>query len=53
MTQMERDWVDAYHAEVWDKVSPRVSGAALEWLRINTAPLQMSAAKPAPQLVAA
>ena len=51
MTQAERDWVDAYHAEVWDKVSPRVSGVALEWLRANTALLQ--SAQPAPELVAA
>ena len=35
----ELAWVDAYHAEVWEKVSPRLSGAPLEWLRINTAPL--------------
>ena len=52
MTHMERDWVDAYHAEVWDKVSPRLSGPALEWLRTNTSPLQVAQAAPA-ALVAA
>ena len=51
LTPTERDWVDAYHAEVWDKVSPRVSGPALEWLRANTAPLEVVQAAPA--LVAA
>ena len=45
--------MDAYHAEVWDKVSPRVSGSALEWLRVNTAPLEVGVAQKAPELVAA
>jgi len=51
MTKMEREWVDAYHAEVWDKVSTRVSGPALDWLKANTAPLEVAQAAPA--LVAA
>lgn len=37
-------WVDAYHAEVYSKVSPRLSGDALDWLRTNTAPLEVPAA---------
>ena len=32
-------WLDAYHAEVLRRVSPRVGGAALEWLQRRTAPL--------------
>lgn len=45
MTQREVDWVDEYHMEVWDKVSPRLQDQPeiLEWLRINTAPLQLNA----------
>lgn len=31
-------------AQVWDTVSPRVSGKALEWLRANTKPLGGGAA---------
>jgi hypothetical protein len=32
-------WLDAYHATVWERVSPRCEGAALEWLRKSTLPL--------------
>ena len=39
LTASEIAWVDGYHAEVWEKVSPRLSGAPLEWLRTNTEPL--------------
>ena len=58
MTQREVDWVDEYHREVWDKVSPRLQDQPdiLEWLRIHTAPLQFSAAhlgKKEPALAAA
>lgn len=35
----ERDWIDAYHAEVLAKVGPRVEGAAKNWLKRATAPL--------------
>jgi Xaa-Pro aminopeptidase len=35
----EIGWLDAYHAEVRRRVSPRVSGAALAWLERRTAPL--------------
>ena len=42
MTQREVDWVDAYHQEVWDKVSPLLQDQpeVLEWLRTNTVPLE-------------
>ena len=33
----ERDWLNAYHAQVRDKVSPLVSGEAAEWLDRATA----------------
>ena len=41
LSDTEVDWVNAYHAEVWDKVSLRLSSDALEWLRTNTAPLSV------------
>lgn len=41
LSDRERAWVDAYHAQVWDAVAPRLAGrdGALEWLRTHTAPL--------------
>jgi Xaa-Pro aminopeptidase len=35
----ERDWLDAYHAQVLEKLGKRVSGASLDWLRAACAPL--------------
>jgi len=35
----ERDWLNAYHAEVAQKIGPRLSEAAREWLKRATAPL--------------
>lgn len=35
----ERAWLDAYHAEVRTKITPRLSGDAAEWLATATAPL--------------
>ncbi|MGL5011390.1 MAG: M24B family metallopeptidase, partial [Paracoccaceae bacterium] len=35
----ERDWLNAYHAEVLAKIGPRVSGAVLDWLKAACAPL--------------
>jgi Xaa-Pro aminopeptidase len=37
MTDNELDWLDAYHAEVWEKVSPRLTGAELQWLEMSCA----------------
>jgi Xaa-Pro aminopeptidase len=48
MSASEIEWVNQYHKEVWDKASPRMSGNVLEWLRVNTAPLQV----PVPQVAA-
>ncbi len=35
----ERDWLNAYHAHVLEKLGKRVSGATLAWLRVTCAPL--------------
>ena len=35
----ERRWLDAYHAEVLEKLGSRVSGATLQWLRDACAPI--------------
>lgn len=39
LTSAERDWLDAYHAQVREKLAPRVSEAARAWLEAATAPL--------------
>ena len=39
LTFAEREWLDAYHAQVRDKNSPLVSGAVLKWLKQATQPL--------------
>ena len=47
LSSRELDWVDSYHKEVWEKVSPRLQDAkhakTLEWLKTNTQPLQRPA----------
>ncbi|TDE41062.1 aminopeptidase P family protein [Antarcticimicrobium sediminis] len=35
----ERAWIDAYHAEVAEKIGPRVGDTTRDWLRAATAPL--------------
>ncbi|MDH5798283.1 MAG: M24 family metallopeptidase C-terminal domain-containing protein [Paracoccaceae bacterium] len=35
----ERGWLNAYHAEVWGKISSLVEGEVKDWLRQATAPL--------------
>ena len=44
MSKSELDWVNSYHAEVWEKVSPRLQNLPeeLSWLRAHTAPLNTS-----------
>lgn len=37
LTVQEREWLNAYHQQVLDRVGPLVEGAALEWLRSRTA----------------
>jgi Xaa-Pro aminopeptidase len=39
LSPAERRWLDAYHAEVLEKLGNRVSGATLTWLRDACAPL--------------
>lgn len=39
LSREERAWIDSYHAAVQEKIGPRVSAAAAEWLAAATAPL--------------
>lgn len=39
LTSAERDWLNAYHAEVSEKIGPRLSPAAKTWLDAATAPI--------------
>jgi Xaa-Pro aminopeptidase len=39
LTRAEVDWIDAYHAEVLERIGPRVSEAARGWLEAACAPL--------------
>jgi len=39
LSPAEREWLDAYHAEVLAKIGPRVQAKALDWLRAACAPL--------------
>ncbi|MFN3281698.1 MAG: aminopeptidase P family protein [Tabrizicola sp.] len=39
LSPAERRWLNAYHAEVLEKLAKRVSGATLEWLRAACAPI--------------
>lgn len=39
LSREERAWIDAYHAATWEKLSPRLSDAARDWLSAATAPL--------------
>ncbi|KAE9640831.1 aminopeptidase P family protein [Pseudomonas sp. PB106] len=37
LTEEEKQWFNAYHAEVRERLSPLLEGAALEWLNARTA----------------
>ncbi|MDW4497468.1 aminopeptidase P family protein [Sulfitobacter sp. D35] len=39
LTRAERDWLNAYHAEVAEKIGPRLSEPAKTWLDAATAPI--------------
>lgn len=39
MSDQEIKWLNDYHAEVWNKVSPLVEGNARNWLQRNTRPI--------------
>ncbi|XP_020272756.1 probable Xaa-Pro aminopeptidase P, partial [Asparagus officinalis] len=40
LSSSETNWLNDYHLEVWEKVSPLLEGSAQEWLWNNTRPLQ-------------
>jgi Xaa-Pro aminopeptidase len=44
MTKKELDWLDSYHQEVYDKVSPLLEeeSSALVWLKKATSPIERS-----------
>ncbi|XP_071725503.1 aminopeptidase P2 [Rutidosis leptorrhynchoides] len=39
LSAAETDWLNDYHLQVWEKVSPLVGGSAREWLWNNTRPV--------------
>ena len=39
LSPAEADWLDAYHAAVFEKLAPGMSGADREWLEAACAPL--------------
>ncbi|KAL0387507.1 UNVERIFIED_CONTAM: Aminopeptidase P2 [Sesamum radiatum] len=39
LSTTEIDWLNDYHGQVWEKVSPLLDGPAYEWLWNNTRPL--------------
>jgi Xaa-Pro aminopeptidase len=39
LSEDERAWLNAYHAEAAEKIGPRVSAPAAKWLEQATAPL--------------
>ncbi|MCG8567801.1 MAG: aminopeptidase P family protein [Desulfobacterales bacterium] len=36
LEQAEVEWINAYHEEVWEALSPHVSGEVKSWLRVKT-----------------
>ena len=40
LTAGEMAWIDAYHAQVWEKVGPRVEGEVRGWLETATQPVR-------------
>lgn len=39
LTDTEKSWLNAYHAQVRDRLQPLTSGAALDWLNERTKPI--------------
>ncbi|KAE9598125.1 putative hydrolase [Lupinus albus] len=39
LSAIEIDWLNNYHSQVWEKVSPLVDGSAQQWLWDNTRPI--------------
>lgn len=42
LTREELEWFDAYHAQVRERLSPLLAGAALEWLLARTEPFSIT-----------
>ena len=36
LTQCERDWLNDYHKDVYDKLSPYLNDGEKEWLKVQT-----------------
>jgi Xaa-Pro aminopeptidase len=36
MSQKERDWLNAYHAMVYEKVAPLLTPEEADWLKVYT-----------------
>ncbi len=43
LTRAEREWLDAYHAQVWRVLAPQLEGEALAWLEKQCSPLSPGA----------
>ncbi|XP_028770817.1 aminopeptidase P2 [Neltuma alba] len=39
LSAAEVDWINSYHSQVWEKVSPLLDGSARQWLWNNTRPV--------------
>ncbi|KAK4273461.1 hypothetical protein QN277_021858 [Acacia crassicarpa] len=39
LSAAEVDWLNSYHSQVWEKVSPLLDGSARQWLWNNTRPV--------------
>ena len=39
LEQKEINWLNSYHQMVYEKLSSRLEGKALEWLKVHTAPI--------------
>ena len=39
LSQAEKDWLNGYHATVYERLSPKVTGEAIAWLRKRTLPV--------------
>ncbi|NOX72464.1 MAG: aminopeptidase P family protein [Alphaproteobacteria bacterium] len=39
LSEAERDWIDAYHAEIFDKIAPNCSPETQSWLKRACAPI--------------
>ncbi|NMA98982.1 MAG: aminopeptidase P family protein [Phyllobacteriaceae bacterium] len=37
LTEAERDWLNAFHARVWEEIGSRLTGSVKEWLKQATA----------------